>query len=275
MNNLPLIAIGMLFASIIVFKAVQNKDPSKLMFSENYALQIPAYDGLLHVVTWNIAYGEKIKTAIEMLTKNEALQGVDILLLQEMDELGTDLIAQALNYNYVYFSATIYPHSGKNYGNAILSPWPLSEGTRVALPHRDPFIGQERIAVRAVVTINEEEVLVYSTHTETIRLGWGKRLAQLEYLALDVVSQQSRHVVVGGDFNIPTIIGIRLLTEHMAEYDLIRVSKGTGPTFKKRAFRYWDLDHIFANGLSLVANGVVSDTSASDHFPLWVHLTLE
>jgi endonuclease/exonuclease/phosphatase family metal-dependent hydrolase len=74
------------------------------------------------------------------------LQGADIILLQEMDEAGTEHVARELAHNYVYYPASVPFMQGRNLGNAVLSRWPLTQPHKLLLPYRHLAIRQTRIA---------------------------------------------------------------------------------------------------------------------------------
>ena len=252
---------------------IQNyRQPDEPMYIGSLAQTPPDFRGELKIITWNIRFSESIEQAIAELSEVEELQNTDILLLQEMDEVGVETIAQTLNYNYVYFPASIHTHHNKDFGNAILSTWPISHPAKLLLPYQNPKNNQMRIAVKAVVTVGATELVVYSIHTETTWLSSDKRKEQIETLLRDMGENQP-YVVVGGDFNTFTAGSIIELEQHFAEYGLEWVSQGAGYTFEWADFGF-SLDHIFARGASASTTGVWRDTSASDHYPLWVNLSL-
>ena len=85
------------------------------------------------------------------------------------------------------------------FGNAILSRWPLSDDHKVVLPHLARLGGTERAAVGATVLIGERRVRVYSVHLATlIANGPNDRRDQLRTLLADADSQAT--VIIGGDF---------------------------------------------------------------------------
>jgi hypothetical protein len=147
----------------------------------------------------NIKFSRQIEAAITAYYC-AGIAGRDILLLQEMDEAGVETIAQALQYNYVYYPASIHTENSRNFGNAILSKWPLLNPAKVLLPYENPRNGQQRIATRAEAQVGERVVLVYSLHSETFWLGPAQRAAQIEALAQDI-DPAAPYVIVGGDFN--------------------------------------------------------------------------
>lgn len=261
----------LLISTAAACRQIENYEaPNEPLFAANYAELRPPFDGSIRVVTWNIQFAEQIDAATADLESTESLQQADVLLLQEMDETGVDALAQALHLNYVYYPASVHSYHGKNFGNAILSPWPIRDPAKLLLPHQNPKNGQQRTATRAVVTINGSNVLVYSVHTETIWLDRRKRLVQIDAL-VDDINPQASTVIVGGDFNTATRRGIANLEEIFTQANLERVSTGAGYTVKSNGLKF-TLDHVFARGLPALQTGVYRDTTASDHFPLWVVL---
>ena len=84
-------------------------------------------DETLRVVSFNVKFAVKVDEAIAVLRDTPALREPDILALQEMDAEGTERIARALEMNSIFFPAAIHPKTGRDFGNALLSPWPLDD----------------------------------------------------------------------------------------------------------------------------------------------------
>ncbi len=244
------------------------ENPSYPRFEGQYAPVNPQIGDGIKIVTWNIKFSQQIDEAIETLRNAPALQDADILLLQEMDEVGVQAIAEALDYNYVYFPASIHTEHGRNFGNAILSKWPISDAEKLILPRQNRFNKQKRIAVRAFVHIGPADVLTYSVHTETFWLGPEGRGEQVEALA-DTVTPDYDYAIIAGDFNTVTPISITSIEQRMAAHELVRLSKGAGYTVKMGQLRF-TLDHIFGSDVPVLDRGVYRETTASDHYPLWV-----
>ena len=247
-------------------------DSDRPLFSGQYSDGPPDADGIIKVITWNIAFAKEVDQAIEEFRENEALQGAGIILLQEMDETGTEAIASALNYDYVYYPASIHSRHDRNFGNAVLSKWPILDSEKIILPHQNPTNEQIRIAVRAILSIDGQEVPVYSVHTETFWLGSQGRNDQFAYLA-DRYGPDNEFIIAGGDFNTVTPASLESLDDRFRQVGLERVSEGAGKT-KSIGGVGFTLDHIYARGLNTLANGVVSEAEASDHKPVWVDLSL-
>ena len=254
--------------------AANYEDPLGPKYEGGFAQDEPAFQGTIKVVTYNINEGRAVDQAIEELNAYEPLRDPDILLLQEMDEDGTQQVARALGHNYVYYPASVFPRTKRDFGNAILTKWPLSDPGKILLPYRGLNNQQLRIAVRATVAVGPMEILTYSVHTETYTVPIKHRKAQVAAVVEDIGSGNG-HVVVGGDFNTVSNRSIKRMVRLFAEIDLVRASKGAGPTVSKFGFQPSAADHIFARGLKVLAKGRVDTIKASDHFPVWVELGLE
>ncbi len=267
-----LLGVG-LTAVFTACQSTQNyEDSTAPLFEGSYAETPADFSGKIKIVSWNIKFAEEVEQALTELQEVEALQGADFLLLQEMDEAGVDAIARTLGYNYVYYPASVHAENGLNFGNAILSKWPLSQPEKILLPHESPTNGQTRIAITAVATVGDREIPVYSIHTETFVLSSEKRLQQTEAI-VEQIDEAVAVVIAGGDFNTISQIGVAALEERFARVDMERVSANTGPTVI-RGSKGFTADHIFARNSEVIARGVWPDTEASDHFPVWVELVL-
>jgi endonuclease/exonuclease/phosphatase family metal-dependent hydrolase len=248
-------------------------DPLGPKYEGGFAEDKPDFRGTIKVVTYNINQGLEVEQAIEEIHAYEALRDPDILLLQEMDEEGTQKMARALGHNYVYYPASVFHWTKRDFGNAILTKWSLSEPHKVLLPHRGLVKKQLRIAVRATVALNGMEISTYSVHTETYTIPSPQRKAQISAIVNDIGNGSGR-VIAGGDFNTISNRSIKRMARQFSEVDLVRTTAGLGPTINILGLRPVALDHIFARGLTALAAGKVITTKASDHFPVWVDLGL-
>jgi endonuclease/exonuclease/phosphatase family metal-dependent hydrolase len=223
------------------------------------------------VVSWNIQFGvEHARAAAEIDAADELRDG-DIFLLQEMDEEGTAAIAETLGAGYAFASAAPHQQTGRDFGNAIVSRWPIEMHGEVALPYIAPIGGQPRSATSATVTVDGCDVSAYSVHTEVPTLRLARRIEQFAAVADDVRRRDVPRALVGGDFNTVTERGVRALTETMGAAGLLPLSSRTDASYRGRG-RALILDHIFGLGFVVVDHGVVRGTQASDHDPIWVEL---
>jgi endonuclease/exonuclease/phosphatase family protein len=217
----------------------------------------------LRVVTYNVQWGKHIDRAINVLTTRAPLQDADIIVLQEMDAEGTRRIADALGMSWVYYPAAVHPKLGHDFGNAILSRWPIVADDKLMLPHIGGLRHAQRIATAATVLIGTTQVRVYSAHLGTPSdIRPSKRRDQAHTILADAASYQL--VVVAGDMN----------------------SHGIGKEFRAGGFLWptehngfttavFNWDHIFLKGFAAPPadrpfRGIVRDTlGTSDHDPVW------
>ena len=253
-----------LVATLGCAQASNLMDPAGPRFAADYA---PGPDsaqaaGAIRMVSFNIRFAQEIARATEIL-RQPPLAGADLIALQEMDDRGVDRIARSLHLDYVYYPATVHPTTGKLFGPAILSPWPIERSWKVILPHPSRTRGQRRTATAAVLRIRGVAVLAYAVHLETpVQITPSEREDQARTILRDAASF-SGPVVIAGDFN-GEAIG---LTMRRSGYHWL--TEGIGPTVS-----FFNWDHIFVRGLppahSDPAAGVVRRIhGASDHHPVW------
>ena len=215
----------------------------------------------LRIVSFNIKFAVQIDSAIQLLRSDTALRSADVVLLQEMDEAGTRRIADSLAMAYVYYPAAHLFAQRRNFGNAVLSRWPIEGDAKIVLPHVSRFQRTQRTATAATIRVGQSRVRVYSAHLGTIAdVIPGERRHQLRTILADAA--RFPHVIIGGDMNnhgvgrVARADGYAWPTEH-------------GPS----TVRLWRWDHIFARGFVVPdrrATGTVSDVrGASDHRPVW------
>jgi len=229
----------------------------------------------LRVVSFNIEYGIEIDRAIQVLRENESLRDPDILSLQEMDAPGTERIAKALGMNAVYFPSGVHPKHHRDFGCALLSPWPLEEPRKLVLPHGARGSGLRRAAVTAVVVRGEERIRAYCVHLPSpLAVSGGSRKEQLRVLAADAATA-STPVVIAGDFNSHGKV------EELAKAGFTWVTKDVGATARLHLLGIpltgLSYDHVLVKGLRPAAGpgamGVIADNrGASDHEPVWALL---
>ena len=165
----------------------------------------------------------------------------------------------------------MHPNTDRDFGEAILSPWPLSDDAKIILPHESVRNGQVRIAVRATVHLPDTPILAYSIHTETALMTPAQRQDQVKALLADVPAD-ARFVVIGGDFNTVTPIERGVLLDMMAKSDLEWLTEDAGATVQEAGVGII-MDYIFGRGLDVTDSGVV-ESEASDHLPLWAETTI-
>ncbi len=227
------------------------------------------------LVCWNIEDGLDIDGAIAGLTGHPNLMGADAVCLQEMDAEGVEHIGRRLGLNHLYFESSQDERTGRGFGNAILSPWPLEDPQAIELPHVAKAYGRPRAAVGANVTKSGgPTVSVWSVHTEIPPLSLSRRVAQFTAVAARAIAPNPDHLLLAGDFNTTTATAVVAIDDLYDMFDLDRLTEPAGPSLR-RAGRLFHLDHIFGRGLTVQGVGVERTVIASDHWPLWVDVVPE
>jgi endonuclease/exonuclease/phosphatase family metal-dependent hydrolase len=239
-------------------------DPSGPRFAKVLAAPATASAGL-RVVTFNIKYGREAAAAAALLQSDPRLAGADVIALQEMDEASTEVIARALSMNYVYYPASKHPVAGKNFGNAVLSRWPLEDDVKLVLPHIGRLRKGQRIAVGATMRIpGREPVRVYSVHLETpVSISGEGRRDQAEAILAD--ADRHPRVIIAGDFNSRGILNM------FAGRGYQWLTRRVGRTISRFSW-----DHIAVKGLALrdcaSVGALATARKVSDHRPVWADL---
>jgi endonuclease/exonuclease/phosphatase family metal-dependent hydrolase len=188
-----------------------------------------------------------------------------VVALQEMKEDAVERIARELGFDYVYYPSAFHPSAKGNFGNAVLSRWPIVEDYKLILPHHSRWRKLQRAACVAVVQAGGRRLRVYSVHLET---PFGISRKQRNDQARAIIEDAAGHgdaSVVAGDFNSAWI------GDDFERAGYRWATKGLGDTL-----RFFAWDHVFVKGLPVPEKpdaGIVQDThGASDHRPVWLAL---
>ncbi len=224
----------------------------------------PPSSDTLRIVSFNIEYAKEAGRAAHVLSTAARLRDADIILLQEMTAPATKLLADSLHMRYVYYPAIYNRIMRRDFGNAILSRWPISDDVKLILPSRSRYARTQRIATAATIAFGTQSIRVYSTHFGTpADLGWKGRVAQLRGILDDAVRYPL--VIIGGDMNSKDIGRIAREAGYVWPTDTIPTSNAFGR-----------LDHFFVRGLVMIKpDGVGTHRvprSISDHNAIWIRL---
>ena len=263
------------------------EDISNPVYEGNYIVKdIYSERKELKVASFNIEFANKMEEAVNLL-QSEELGDVDVLLLQEMDEAGTDLLARALNMAYVYYPAIFHPGQKKNVGNAVLSKRPILEHRKLKLPHPSlyPIIRKmktyhfRKMATIAGIDVNGKMIYFYSSHGAAFNPSKNRK-GMSEAFLNDAKNHGYTHCVVGGDFNSVGEGDINSISQVFTADGFSWPSKNLGRTimkirwfisfFPKKAFA---ADHIFAKGFETIESGKVNNHNVSDHMVIWANLS--
>lgn len=228
----------------------------------------------LRIITFNVKFSRYIDRALELFEKMEAFQDLDILALQEMDESGVEKIAHRFHLNYVYYPAVVHSVHGRNFGNALLSPWPITEDQKIFLPHPQIFLPHprmekmQRIAVGATFIRGRQKLRAYSLHLGTVMEILPRQRKEQVNTVLADAARFSCPIVMVGDMNA------RGIGRFVEKQGYIWATKKVRSTISLFAW-----DHIFIRGFGqdpVMEVGVVRDNrKASDHKPVWMVLRLD
>ena len=215
----------------------------------------------LRVVSFNVEWGRSVDSALAVFAGEPDLADADLVLLQEMDEAGSRRMAEALGLGFVYYPAIHSSRNDRDFGNAVLSRWPIVQDEKLLLPHHSIFGRTQRIATVVTVQVGRIPVRVYSVHLATPpNLALRDRMDQMRTVLRD--ARKHPHVVIGGDLNSGRMA--RMAAERGYAWPT-----RDGP--RTVLFGRWD--HIMFKGLALPdsdASGTVEDNrGASDHLPVW------
>jgi endonuclease/exonuclease/phosphatase family metal-dependent hydrolase len=243
---------------------VNYPDPAGPRHAGSWAGTPPAE--VVKVVSFNVKYARRVDALVQLLRYEPRLAGADVIALQEMDAEGSEGAARALRLNYVYYPASVHPANDKDFGNAILSPWPLENDRKLILPHRSFHRGQQRIAVGADVLVRGRRVRAYSVHLETKGGLFASSRREQAQAVVDDAAAGPPLVVVAGDFNSRSIARDVFLP---AGY--LWATENVGPTIS-----IFSWDHVVSRGFRLAGRGAVGSVAdnweASDHRPVWAEL---
>ncbi len=215
----------------------------------------------LRLVSFNIERALRVDTAIEVMKSNPELGEADVLFLQEMDDAGTQRVAAAFGMGYVYYPGTLSLKTHRDFGNAVLSRWPIVKDSKILLPHVGGLGQLQRTATAATLDVGGTEVRVYSVHLATmIEIGASEQREQLQAVLADADGYP--RVVIGGDMNSHDVGWV------------VRQRGFAWPTARgPHTTKLGRWDHIFLKGLASPekdAAGTVLDVQgASDHRPVW------
>jgi endonuclease/exonuclease/phosphatase family metal-dependent hydrolase len=281
--------VGLLFFALYLlpFSFARVREPQLLETGSASKLRSAAVlPSELKIVSYNIRWrgGDALRRLIGLLRDDAEIGRADILGLQEVDRnkkrtgnVNTArLMAEELGLHYAW-AAPPPPADNKQHeeetGVAILSAYPLTDMTRIVLPNAGPG-GRRRVALGATVQIGATPLRVYSVHAET-RTSNERRLEQFKAVLDDLREHHAKieRVVVLGDFN--TLMG----KDVDATSSLFLDAGFTTPFPNHETTWKWFIlelknDWIWLRNLRATASGIDKQIGLSDHWPLWVKVTL-
>jgi endonuclease/exonuclease/phosphatase family metal-dependent hydrolase len=228
------------------------------------AARIASARDTLRIVSFNIEFAKEMGRSIRILRATPELRDADVVLLQEMHARSARMAADSLGMHYVYYPAIYNRLARQDFGNAVLSRWPIVADAKLILPSRSRYAGTQRIATAATIRVGQRTVRVYSTHFGTpADLGWEGRVAQMQAILDD--AREHPLVVIGGDMNSSDIGRVA----RAAGYEWPTDTIPSGTTFGR-------LDHVMLRGFGAVGAGTTAiPPGVSDHRPVWVRAVVK
>jgi endonuclease/exonuclease/phosphatase family metal-dependent hydrolase len=238
--------------------------------------------GVLRVMTYNIHHGVGIdgKLDLERIAALIKQERADIVALQEVDRnvprSGKQDIAARLgeltDMRHV-FGKNIDLDGGE-YGNAILSRFPISEHRHTR--YRISVAGEQRGLLEATITVSaSRELLVLCTHLD-FKKEDEERLANVaEAMSRLAARQRKLPVILCGDFNAPPgSPAYKAVLEHLADCWQL-AGEGHGFTIPVQ-FPAARIDYLFIDKQSPLKphKAWVPRSTASDHLPVVVEFEL-
>ena len=249
----------------------------------------PPENTTLRIVTFNIRDGGVDPAEMAAAFRaNQHLASADVVLLQEAVDYPeeqssrTSRFATELGMTYIYAPAR--PDKTGTYGNAIISRYPLQDFAVMHLPLAPGK--RQRIAVGATIHVGTIPIRIVTPHLD-VNLNVTDRILQLRPAVIDLPEV----ALVGGDYNsnpyawedgtVPLISTSQIvntdqapiLDNYMAALGFTNPTAGDGPTNKRLGIES-RLDAVFVRGLDIGASSVERNIALSDHWPVWVDVTI-
>ncbi|TYB82661.1 MAG: hypothetical protein FXF54_14010 [Kosmotoga sp.] len=233
----------------------------------------------LTVMTYNIRHGLGIDDVFNFSRVVKTIKEVDpdILILNEVDQgnprsgemYQAEIIAEELDMNY-FFSPT---EDKSDYGNAILSKFPIKEEFDFVLPQPEWMLAVDRGCAAIITEIEGKEVLVMGTH-----LGLGGIMeVQRELRGILEVYYKYKNTptIIAGDFNAELFdlqYGVPELFEHFRSVNhALNKDLHTIPADRPGS----QIDYIFVNDYFEINDAFTVSSYASDHLPVVAKLELK
>ena len=238
-----------------------------------------------------------IKTAARIFNDGDLLPPPDIIALQEADKRtvrsGGIHVAEALgdqlSMNWVHapagiprgikpvtrqwwldFEEPIELHDQGDTGIAMLSRLPLSDVARIDLPwHECPW--RPRLAMASTVPIGDTELRIFNAHVDPHAAADGQ-LEQLETIG-GLANQSSLPTLILGDFNTLSTNKCKETRGYLESQGYQTVFPTGTPTWRGAGLRL-HADWVFSQGVTIERWGVVKPMDVSDHWPIWVEVSV-
>ncbi len=230
----------------------------------------------LTLMTFNIrsANNENGSVELEKIIEEIREAEADIIGLQEVERMmprsdykdQIRIIAEELDYHY-YYGGNINI-LGVQYGNALLSKYPIQNASNHRLPKEKL---EPRGMIEADINIDGSLWHVYVTH---LGLDSKERNKQIKYIN-QVITQKSKNILLMGDFNNhPDSLEMKILDECMID------SAVALNCFDHYTFAWKDeipnvrIDRIYTSENIGILNHEVKPSTVSDHMRVVTQISI-
>jgi len=222
------------------------------------------------VMTYNIHAMRGMDKKLDIIRIANVIndQQPDIVALQEVDMFtersgnmdAIDILEKETGMQGVFMKT--FNYQGGQFGNAVLSSFPIIEQELIPLPSRKEY--EPRLLMRIAVKLDNGDTLhFYNTHLDHHRQN-SDRLVQMQKIVSVIESDRQKTILVG-DFNCqPGSQPLEKLNTIMTRcYSEDKTYPADDP--------YWILDHIYYTenrGIEDIDLIVIPEKIASDHRPV-------
>ena len=269
-------------AALLLVVAACNKDEN---YNDKYGDRavIPPKGQSLRVMTYNI-YGARATSPanaadLDAIAEVIRRQNPDFVTLNEVDvftnRTGKDVhqardLAEKLGMEW-HFSKAI-DRDGGEYGDAVLSKYPILEKRSYRLPCAAEQPGEDRSLCVIRVQIDGKDLYVASTHLDHLS-GDASRLVQATEIRRIRDTELEGDLILCGDLNaIPSSNVIATMTSFLTNTGPIDQSTfpSDDPSRKIDYIMYAPIEHFGVQNCQVVSRGdqQVGGVDASDHRPV-------
>ena len=233
----------------------------------------------LTIMTYNIRHGLGIDGVLDFSRVVETIREVDpdILILNEVDQENprsaglrqAEIIAKELNMSYFFSLA----EGRSNYGNAVLSKFPITAEFGFVLPRPEWMLAVDRGCSAIVTEIEGREVLVMGTH-----LGLGGIMeiqTELRKILEVYLELEEIPAIIAGDLNAEWYDLQYGVPEFFYHFNSVNhaLDKSLHTIPADRPGR--QIDYIFVNHYFEIVDAFTVASYASDHLPVVSRLVLK
>lgn len=252
----------------------------------------PLREGL-RLVSYNVLEGVDVDEELAFFAGDGDLASADVIALQEVRRKDGEtlcdagVLARALSMSFVFVPT--YHWDGAVVGIALLSRFPLRDVELMQLREQsevDVLPAAARAALRARVETRQGAIQIVNVHLD-VGLNIPERILQLRPAVLDAQAP----VAVLGDFNTNDYVWAGEIIPILPLDAVADTSQAGALDSYMRRIGYdtptselgetWHgfpedqrLDSVFTRGLVAGDRGVERELDVSDHWPVWVDVTI-